>query len=349
MPATRRSGEPKQLWHVEVHADPLSLHTWPILCGLTMLRDQGMIGLDIQDFRLPDEHSVWLQVLDVRSKATRTIVVDVDDSADLTAPERTARAQSLWKRSYVGGPGRPLGLLAPMRSGREPLIRYAARSSLATSRASGWRALRGVRRGIYWTLRRRRPPLVSAYESDPSGDAKLFLQVTAWPPRPGRNDEDRYRVTHQRADLIRGLKATFGDRFVGGFTPSDYVARNFPSLMSTLPTDQTTYLRLLKANRIAISTVGLHESNPFKLVEYLAASRAVVADRLRHRVAEPVSDVIESFDSIEECVNVCARLLDCPDEVIDLQNRSKEYWTQFVRPDRLVLRRLSEEFASCGT
>jgi hypothetical protein len=90
--------------------------------------------------------------------------------------------------------------------------------------------------------------------------------------------------------------------------------------------------------------VGLHGSNPWKLVEYLAGSRAIVSEPLRYELPESLTGTAEFFDDPKQCVELCTALLDSRSRRAELQGRSRSYWLQNVRPDRLLARRLNEEF-----
>ncbi len=172
--------------------------------------------------------------------------------------------------------------------------------------------------------------------------------MTAWDPGADDGDQsrravDRRAVNESRAKVIALLRAELGEQFVGGFIPNDYARKAYPDLLSPLPTARPDYVRLILDNAICISTAGLYGSNPWKLAEYLAASRAIVSEPLRYRIPEPIEGTIAVFNDEWECLLHCRHLLDDHDDLTAAQARSRDYWERFTRPDQLVGRRLREE------
>jgi hypothetical protein len=306
-----------------------------------MLDSDGTIELRHVRRRLPTESSVWIEIHDRESRSLKCVSIDLGDSGKDNAPQRSSLADATWKRSYRSGSARPLGLVAGMRSGLERRSRYLADAAML---AAGSRRPRDLR-GVLWGLDpRRRPPLVDEYEADPGGAEQVLFQVTAWDPTRGQDPEDRRKVNSGRAAIIKALRKAIAHRFVGGFVPTPYARSTYPGLLSELPVGQRDYLRLVQESAITVSTVGLHGSNPWKLVEYLAGSRAIVSEPLRYELPESLEGTAEFFDDSEQCVERCIELLDSPGRRAELQDRSRSYWLRNARPDRLLVRRLLEEF-----
>lgn len=334
-------GEHTPRWRIGLQADPLTIHTWSIWCGLSMLRVGGTIELHHVARALPAERSVWIEAYDRETDRVRTVCIDINDFGTYSTPLRTGLADSTWKRGYESGPARPLGLVAPMRSGAEPRGRYLAAALAAAGRTGRPSRARPTVSGL---LPRRAPPLYSAYESGPGGAEQVLFQVRAWEPEMGQSPQDRRDVNESRAAVIRGLAGALGARFVGGFLPTPYAREIYPDLISDLPTDRNSYLGLVRSCAVAVSTIGLHGSNPWKLVEYLAASRAIVTEPLRYAVPESLDGTVAVFDGFQQCVDRCVELLDSADRRAEMQVAAHDYWRHFVRPDQLLLRRLREEF-----
>src|SRR3954465_23060 len=135
-------------WNIGMQADPMRLQSWSILCGLSLLQNHGEARLRFRDFGMPDEQAIWLEVRDLGSGAPRTICIDLVDMGEISSPRRAASADSLWKRSWTPGAGRPLGLVAGMRSGHERLGRYATAATWTAARRRGLGGLRAVRSGL---------------------------------------------------------------------------------------------------------------------------------------------------------------------------------------------------------
>jgi hypothetical protein len=116
----------------------------------------------------------------------------------------------------------------------------------------------------------------------------------------------------------------------------------YPDLVSDLPSDPYGYLASIHAYDICVSTVGLHGSNPWKLAEYLAASRVIVSEPLRYNLPEPMIDgkhYVE-FTSPQECVDACLWLLDSPERRAEMRSAAWAYWRTNVHPVALMRNRL---------
>lgn len=304
-----------------------------------MLDHRGIIELHHLMRRLPPG-STWIEVHDRETGVDKSISIDVGDSGADNFPARSSLADATWKRSFRSGPARPLGLVASMRCGRERFSRYLAAAVHAVRSRQPW----GVRAVLWGLDPRRLPPLVDELEADPGGAERVLFQVRAWEPWQSRDPEHRWKVNADRAAIIRGLREAIGHRFVGGFIATPFARSTYPQLVSELPTDRRAYLGLVRESAIAVSTAGLQGSNPWKLSEYLASSRAIVTEPLHYQLPERLDAAAKFFDHPQRCVDRCIELLDSPDHRTELQEHARSYWLQNARPDRLFLRRLHEEF-----
>lgn len=328
-------------WRIRIHADPLGLHSWSVLCGLSLLHHRGEARVRVADLGVPAEPGIWLEVRDRRSGSTRTICVDVADQAGLTSPQRAARADAVWKRSWTPGTGRPLGLVAGMRSGHEHLARYAT--------VAGWTAVRRIRphalRALGSALTRARAfPNLIDYEIATEKRPVVLFQVAGWAPEQTRDPQTGAAVNAARAGLIAALREHLGPRFVGGFTRSAFTERAYPHLVSDQPQSRADYVALIRSSAVAVSSVGLHGSNPWKLAEYLATGAAIVSEPLRYALPESLDGTARFFSSVDACVEACDALLSDDDARHAAQMHAADYWQRYARPDVLLRRRLTEEF-----
>ncbi len=143
----------------------------------------------------------------------------------------------------------------------------------------------------------------------------LFL-TRAWNPHvegelPRDRVEDRMTLNLSRARCIELLREKFRDHFLGGFAPSRYAVERFPSLV--LPAGVVSrkhYLAAVRRHQICVITSGLRGSTGWKMGEYVAASRAIVAEQLNCSVpggfASPQNYL--EFSTPEECVQAVERL-----------------------------------------
>ena len=328
-------------WKIALQADIPSIQTWSIRCGLQLLAHRNEIELRHMARELPAGPGVWLEVTDRTTSDNRSIHIDIGDRAD-PASKRMQAADTSWARCPVPGSGRPLGLLAPMRTRGQNGTRYLSNAAWAAVRNRRFRHLWAVQH----SLRTFRPPLIDSLELDAGGDAKVLYQVTAWNPAESADSAGREWLNDRRAALVVALREAFGDRFVGGFVPTEHALHRYPELVTNFPSGRLEYLDLIRQCRVVVSGVGLHGSNPWKLAEYLAASRAIVAEPLQSEIPESLDPVVHWFEQPEQCVGICERLLSDQTATAEHQRKAGEYWRRYVRPDQLLMNRLQEEFAS---
>jgi hypothetical protein len=92
-------------------------------------------------------------------------------------------------------------------------------------------------------------------------------------------------VDASRAAAVRTLRAGFGQRFIRRFQPTPYARANFPDcVIDARIVRRRRYLQLMKQASVCIATRGLHQSNGWKLAEYVAASKPIVAEPLSYAV-----------------------------------------------------------------
>ncbi|MFN2588994.1 MAG: glycosyltransferase [Actinomycetota bacterium] len=167
---------------------------------------------------------------------------------------------------------------------------------------------------------------------EPGEDPGVLLRENAGP--------ERQEINEMRAGCVRRLREAFGRSFVGGLAPTAFAAARYPDcLLDRAEVSRSRFLRTLKAADVGVATMGLHRSNQWKLAEYLAASKAVVSERLRYEVPgfTPPENYL-SFDTPGECVERVADLLDDPDRRLAMMRANQEHYEGYVRPDRAVRR-----------
>ena len=325
-----RSARPE----VRLHAGRIGTHTWSILAGLGALAAQGRIRLrHVPANGLYDGRAVLVEV------DGHGIVFDVSDEPDLIGHRN---AEVVFKRSYCGpydGDVRPLGLVAGYRLGAERIIRHVA----ATARVHHDR--RSARQLAKLVLGRGLPPTLQSFlAGTDSKKEQVLFQVRAWPGPPV---ESRKALTDSRARLIRALKDEFGPRFVGGFMPSPYALEAYPDCVTRQGYTPSEYATLIRESAVAVSTVGLEGSNPWKLVEYLAGSCAVVSEPLRSTLPTDLPAGVTVFNEghPQACIAACRALLDSG-HWRDQGMANRAFFEGEVRPDELMWKRLSEVAAA---
>jgi hypothetical protein len=312
----------------------------------------------------------WIEVTDRETGNTRWVCFDMADGDWLTGA-RTDLADVVFKRTlmpevivpYLRHRVLPYGLNYACRSGHEGrLLRYSAAEAANTIGDLRSRRHRLTAARIAWPvvgpLRLARadrhpdvrqsgiPRLVSQFEVGPdeAADLRVLFQTRAWPEDVEGVPDHHTQPNHQRATVIRALRRRLGGRFVGGFIPTAYARQHFPDCLSDQPSDPISYLRAVRAAAIVVSTEGLKYSIPFKVPEFLAASRAIVSEPFRPLLPVPLvsGSHLVTFTEPEQCADVCERLLDHPDEVQALREGGWTYYRDEVRPDALMRNRLAD-------
>jgi hypothetical protein len=104
----------------------------------------------------------------------------------------------------------------------------------------------------------------------------------------------------------------------------------------------------MHASEICITSRGLRDSNGWRLAEYVAAARAIVAEHPRVEVPGCFADGTNylGFDTVERCVANVRHLFDDPEARLSMMRANHEYYTRYVRPDALVSRSLEVALGS---
>ena len=163
-------GEDFPRWRIGLQADPLTIHTWSIWCGLSMLRSSGTIELHHLARDLPAERSVWIEAHDRQSDRVRTVCIDINDFGSYSTPVRNGLADSTWKRGYESGPA------LSARTGRADALRGGAAGPLP-----------GRGAGCGWSHGAAEPSSAHRLGSvaSPGASAVLGLRVWSWWGRAG--------------------------------------------------------------------------------------------------------------------------------------------------------------------
>jgi hypothetical protein len=295
-----------------------------IFSGLVALERRGELRLRI---RPRPGGSRWLVRLRIaRGEVERQVTVDLNDFASEVDQDALRTGDAYFKRSLPEGSNprlRPFGLAGPVATGGTRRRLALARLQLGLSR----RSLEELRRLAVL-------PRAAAFERPPGRRAEplILYQVRLWPPKPARPDLDA--SIEQRVALVRALKKAFGRRFVGGLLPTPFARANFPELITKLPSGMRAWPGLVRRPLVGVYSEGLHRSVGFKMSEYLAASLAVVADRIDTMLPQPLQEGRHylAYDTPDDCVAACARLLSDRDAAQEMRQRNWAYYRAGVEP-----------------
>jgi hypothetical protein len=170
---------------------------------------------------------------------------------------------------------------------------------------------------------------------------RVIFQTRLWEKHEVA-DDDLDAVNLPRVSLVRRLRQELGSRFLGGLVPTPRATRDFPELVRYDGVRRHEYLELMRTSAVGISTRGLFHSTPWKLSEYLATGVAVVTQPLTNRPLDPLVEGEHAlvFDSEDECLRQCTRLLEDPPEAERLQKAARAYYERSVEPMATVRRHL---------
>jgi hypothetical protein len=191
----------------------------------------------------------------------------------------------------------------------------------------------------------RLPLYVDEFEVAPDepAQAKVFYRTRVYGPndapdsfRLGRMHE----VNELRVSTVRALKSHFGERFVGGLRHSAYAQATYPDCVHPSDSGLRGHLALSRECLINVNTAGLHDSTSWKIPEYLAGSRCIVTEPMLYEAPVPLVEGVHylAFSSAAECVAACDRILADASFARAMRAASFAYYSEHVRPDRLMWR-----------
>ncbi len=318
-----------------------------LYAGLFELSAAGEVALDFS-WRPPSPsyHAIpaVLRIAVTAARRRVEICFDTEDWRRIASPDDLRTADIYFKRSYHAAYVAELEpalrcKVAPMDlqyacSSRKESRLQSIRDLAAMQIASGSlrrTPLQALKHIVGLPLRRtltamrayprlHLPMYIDEFESTPDLPAqlKIYYRTRVYGPddapesfRLGRMNE----VNDLRANVIRALKAHFGERFIGGLRDSEHARRTYPDCLYPSDPGLAGHVALTKDCLVAVNTAGLHDSTSWKMAEYMAASRCIVSERPFYESAAPLvaGKHYLPFSTPEECVAACERLIDEPD------------------------------------
>lgn len=153
-------------------------------------------------------------------------------------------------------------------------------------------------------------------------------------------NEERHIINEMRAELIIKCRLEFGDNFIGGVSSSQYSEKKYKNIVADNNlTNKFNYMKLVKESDICVANMGLHRSNGGKLPEYVAASKAIISEKLHYQAP---GDFINGknyleYQTVDECLENINYLVDNPHERYQMMLNNFKYYHDYLRPDRIVL------------
>jgi hypothetical protein len=353
--------------HLQIYfPDHLNLgHSSKLFTGVCGLAKRGLIRYTLcpQNPWNLDDVTVGIEVS--HQGQVRKIAIDLRDRSTVWCPGALANCDIYFKRSFVRShvellehPWQqkvvPYGLNYPCRGNGSSVSVF--RRQLSSLWRIGLQSLRGDT--ARW---KEKCADLRKYFVTPSADTfvqgpqtpvspAVIFQTYLWEPRDVYPD-DANEINEMRAQLVRVLRRRLGKRFWGGVLPTEFACRYYSDVVTNLPTHRKQYIALCKSAMIGVYSRGLHHSNAFKLSEYLAASQAIVSDRLTHELPAPLRDGIHllHYRDAEECAEKCADLLADSEFCQAMRQANHQYYCTEVEPGAHLLQCLRQTADGHGT
>jgi len=177
-------------------------------------------------------------------------------------------------------------------------------------------------------------PTPEAFEVRPSQplDDIILLQARVYAPSDYKGDV--WALNNERVALVRSLRAQFGQRFQGGVVRDAFSLHHYGDCVTSLSSRPKEFISWSKRALIGIYTPGLYESVAFKLAEYLAGSKCILAPTFRNELPAPLvpGKHYLSFSTVEQCLSLCDDLLSSPQRARELREAAWEYYMAEVQP-----------------
>jgi len=349
---------------VNIHDETNLYHASKALAGLYGLAAQGQASVQLtrKGFAPPHPAVLQLEVADQDNLGAgrRRIAIDLLDRGDLFDHGALSSCDVYFKRSYFEPELptslverekiRPWGLNFPCRQAGGAARHWLllARGFLAGGARAAWRGPQALHR---WTLSARQfacLPAASQFEAstDEPLEPVVVYQTRLWEQHETEPD-DAAAINRQRVQIVRALRRTLGRAFLGGLVATPLARREYPDeVVSPAESRMANYAARSRRAAIGVYTRGLHHSSAFKLAEYLAGGKAIVAEGLRNQTPaalEPDEHWL-AFRDADECVQQCRQLLQDQERRTALRRAAAEYYRRYVEPMAHLRWTLDEAF-----
>ena len=351
-------------YNVELHLYSRSPHISMVVVGFLMLKNQGSIKLKIISGcnnvkKYPHPHFVKAII------NGKVFAYDCSDSCDWTASDwekekwqNITSIESLmdnvdfyFKRSYSRNRNiclsevarnkiYPLGFNFHVTIKNNPLD-YPEYFSYDHIKLIIKKLFFPYKLNPYWTIDK----FEASANYVNAENLRIIFLARLWDPfgkevlNDGKRLEREY-INTTRIEIIKKLKQSYPDNFIGGIERSEYAEKNCKELIvSEEITRRANYIELMKKCDICIGTMGLHESIGWKTAEYVAAARALVNEKFHYEVPysfEPHKNYLP-FESTDGCVSAVSSLMEDPEKVFMLKTENERYYKTYLQPDRQIM------------
>lgn len=171
---------------------------------------------------------------------------------------------------------------------------------------------------------------------------KVLFITRLWNPASAKTNyhrEQREELNKTRVQLFKQLKAALGNDFTGGVIADEF-SKQYCSdaLLPAALTKRSHYITVLKSCSICVSTTGLHASIPWKLGEYVAASKAILTEPLQYEVPGNFSENknYRVYQTPEELLSQILFLRQNPETVVNMMKANQLYYQHYLQPGQLI-------------
>ena len=349
--------------------------------GLQDLSQKGRLRLSYAHnsaLRLPREleHcALWIKIewQETAGIASKLLFIDLQDDAAFPSLELMRASDLYCKRSFEPESIAKLPLDQQSKVLRAPLS-YPVRGKYQTVYprilrallASDWKStpFRSVRRTLLAPWRElpfsnlmglnQLPPRVTDLEQNPTREVQkgVYFRTRLYDLSATNDEVVRQKLSllnDSRIELIRTLREALGSAAFAGLYPNSGSAKHCPELVIDLPpgyADADGHLRYSRQFLVNVNSVGVAESNGWKIAEILAAGTCLVTEALAHETINPLQSGVhmEEFATAAECVEKCKQLLEDPARAAQLRVAGHKYFQDKLRPENAVAELLQEAY-----
>lgn len=348
-------------------------HSRQIFTGLCELARSGAIGLELAEDDWNPDHATE-NLVKVTLNGQTDLLFDTNDGfywihddlernveyfAGVILPKfryvfkRSCNPAILARFGALGAKFRPLGLNYEMTSrynmmdriyfGRLDQWKKSIRRSGALCKILG----KGSDRSIHFE-NFEHPPLA------PDGSPPQILlltrlwgplgeEVAAGPAVRERTQRELDAINRTRIECVEACRAAFAGHFIGGLAASPYASQVAPHLIAPdNMTSKLAFMQLIKASPICIATTGLILSTGWRFGEYVAASRAIVSEKVHDVLPGPfrTPDNYLEFSTVNELLAAVRGLIADRSALHRMMWNNYSYYRSYGRPDSLILNAL---------
>jgi len=317
-------------------------HCSQVLTGFLKLADQGRIEIEVFRDQQVSSYTNNMAAVQVEYEG-KTITYDVMDGYQNIEGMRYLLGASdyYFKRSFSTIRNADTFTLDEVAKMRPLGMNYLVScQNNPYNRGGGYRRIfflmRGDKPNSYFTQ--------DKFETEPeykSRDIKVLFFTRLW----DLDINNAEALNEQRIRIIRALKKQYKDNFLGGIRASDLAMKYAPDLIvSKRVTERSNYLKLLRDADICIGTLGLHQSTGWKTAEYVAASKAIINEKMVYEVPGSFDEGANylPFSNEEECCECVEKLMSDPVLIYEMKRNNQDYYNRYLMPSVMIKNTLDQ-------